>query len=248
MREHLFARVDLRLLCLAVFKRFEILAVLNLLLVAIRPKSRHNISEKHYYMDENEAYHRYLVLAQAAHTVRPEVDAVAHDDEALFFIVCCRDKIICIQVQTRKFFLHRFSPAAPLLEFNTGVYDLIEDINYNIRRNYKSGKNYCSSHYQRIVFLVYRRDEIAAETGNGEYLLHDERSGHKTRQHGADISNNGKDGVSQGVLEENLEVRQTLCPRGADIVLTHNIEQARAHEARYICSRINRQRRYRHYI
>lgn len=39
MRENLFARVDLRLLCLAVFKRFEILAILNLLLVAIRPKA-----------------------------------------------------------------------------------------------------------------------------------------------------------------------------------------------------------------
>lgn len=39
MRENLFARVYARLLCLAVFKRFEILAVLNLLLVAIRPKA-----------------------------------------------------------------------------------------------------------------------------------------------------------------------------------------------------------------
>ena len=151
-------------------------------------------------------------------------------------------------MQTRKFFVHRFSPAAPLLKFDTRVNNLIENIHYNISHNYKGGKNYCSSHYQRIVFLVYRRDEIAAETGNGEYLLHDERAGHKTRQHGADISNNGKDGISQGVLEEDLEVRQTLRLRGADIVLTHNVEQARAHEARYICSRINRQRRYRHYI
>ena len=63
-----------------------------------------------YYYDKykDKAYHCDLVLSQAALAVCPEIDAVAHDDEAFFLVICCRYEVVCVQVQTRKFIFHLF--------------------------------------------------------------------------------------------------------------------------------------------
>ena len=46
-------------------------------------------------------------------------------------------------------------------------------------------------------------DELTAQTGDGEDLFHDEGAGQRVGEHGADIGDDGQDGVAQSRLEEH---------------------------------------------
>ena len=67
---------------------------LNLLLIAVRIKSRNNKGENHDKNDYNEAHHCHFIFHKAAHAVLPEADAFPHDNLTLFFLLGSRKKIL----------------------------------------------------------------------------------------------------------------------------------------------------------
>ena len=65
-----------------------------------------------------------------------------------------------------------------------------------------------------------KRNELLAQTADREDILYDKGSCQNIGQHRSYISNNRDQSVSERVLEDDLDHRNTLGSRGADIVLT----------------------------
>ncbi len=85
VRKDLLARVDELLLGGRILERSKVVAALDLQLIAVGPQGRQNIGHERDEQNDDQTDHGDFVFAQAAHTVLPEVDALAHDDKALFF-------------------------------------------------------------------------------------------------------------------------------------------------------------------
>ena len=111
VREYLFAGVDAGLLRGRVLERCQIVAALHLLRVAVGPHGRQQVGKDGNGDDEHKADHGDLVLLQAAQTVLPEVDALAHDHKALLFLVAGRQKVVSVQLQAERILFDVFHNA-----------------------------------------------------------------------------------------------------------------------------------------
>ena len=117
-----------------------------------------------------------------------------------------------------------------LLQLDTRVDDLVQDIHDHVCNNDHAGQQNGGAHDQGVVTVGDGRHEVAAQTGHGEDLFHHEGTGHQAGQHGADVGDDRQNGVAQCVLEQDHELGNALCACGAHIVLTHNVQQAGAHQ------------------
>ena len=108
MREHLFAGIDAGLLSGRVLERCQIVAALHLLGVAVGPHGGQNVGKDSNGNDEHKADHGDLVFLQAADTVLPEVDALAHDHQTLLFLIAGGQKILRIELQAERILFNVF--------------------------------------------------------------------------------------------------------------------------------------------
>ena len=108
VREHLFAGIDAGLLGGRVLERCQIIAALHLLRVAVGPHGGQKVGKDGNGNDEHKADHGDLVLLQAADTVLPEVDALAHDHQTLLFFIAGGQKILRIELQAERILFNVF--------------------------------------------------------------------------------------------------------------------------------------------
>ena len=110
--EDLFAGVDELLLGGRILKRGQVVAALDLLLVAVGPERGQHVGENCNQDDDHQAEHGDLVFAQAAQAVLPEVDALAHDDKAFFLVVGCGGKVLDVELQAQRILFQIFHLSA----------------------------------------------------------------------------------------------------------------------------------------
>ena len=111
MGEYVLALVDELLLGGRILKRSQVVAALDLLLIAVGPEAGQNIGHEGDQQDDDQADHGDLVFAQTAHAVLPEVDALAHDHKALLFLIAGRQKVVSVQLQAERILFDVFHNA-----------------------------------------------------------------------------------------------------------------------------------------
>ena len=111
--EYVLALVDELLLGGRILKRSQIVAALDLLLIAVGPEAGQNIGHEGDQQDDDQADHGDLVFAQTAHAVLPEVDALAHDDKAFLLVVGRGGKVLNVELQAQRILFQIFHVSAP---------------------------------------------------------------------------------------------------------------------------------------
>ena len=245
--EYVLALVDELLLRGRILKRSQVVAALDLLLVAVRPEAGQNVGHEGDQQDDHQADHGDLVFLQAAHAVLPEVDTLTHDNEALLLVVGCGGEIFHVELQAQRILFQIFHfVCSSLLQLDARVDDLVQDVNDDVGNNDEGRQQNRGAHDHHVVTVGDGRHEVTAQAGDGEDLLDDEGTGHQTCQHGADIGDNRQDGVAQGVLEQDLHAGNALGAGGAHVILTHDVQQTGTHQAGDVGGGVNSQRRHGH--
>ncbi len=119
----------------------------------------------------------------------------------------------------------------PLVVLDPRVHEDIQDVHYKSTGHQEHGKKYRNAHNQRIIPAQDAGGEQAADAGDAEHLFDDEGAGDHHGYHGTDIGHHGEDGVSQGMLGNDLTLGDSLCTGGTDIVLIELLDHGGAHQA-----------------
>ena len=163
MRKDLLARVDELLLGGRILERSKVVAALDLQLIAVGPEAGQNIGHEGDQQDDDQADHGDLVFAQTAHAVLPEVDALAHDDKALFLLVGCGGEILHVELQAQRILFQIFHfVCSSLLQLDARVDDLVQNINDHIGHNDEGGQQNGGAHDHHVVTVGDGGHKVAA--------------------------------------------------------------------------------------
>ena len=120
--------------------------------------------------------------------------------------------------------------------------DIDDDVGDDDQRRQQDG----GAHDHGVVARVDGRDKVTPQPRDGEDLFDDEGAGHQHGQHGADVGDDGQNGVAQRVLEQDLDAGNALGAGRAHVVLPHDLQQAGAHQTGDVGRGVDGQRRDRH--
>lgn len=129
-----------------------------------------------------------------------------------------------------------------LRQIHSGIEYFIHYIRYKHKDDYECSQKNGGSHNQCIVAVCNAGNEMFAQSRHGKDLFNNKAAGKDVCDHRTGIGDDRCHGVSQRVLENNFIRFNAFGAGGADIILSENVEHARAGKSGYIGHRIQAER------
>ena len=91
-----------------------------------------------------------------------------------------------------------------LFEIDSRVDYLVDNVTDKVHNYNECGEHDCCAHNKRVVTVGDTADKLTSNSGNGEDLLNDQRTGDDIGKHRTKVSDNGNKRILQSVIVYKL--------------------------------------------